>query len=240
MVDFLVGDDELVKCDVDPGGVIGGETELAEAVEVVVEIEGFDGAGFVLLVEVLDVGVVGAGLAPAFDAGDVGLEVAVFGGLVGPDLAVAADDVVFFGADPEGGGPVDSLFKGGGDADEFGDPVAPAGADDFLAEAGGDAVYDVLHEGVVAGVGAVGERSGVEEGGFGGGRVVLDSGGDFDAPFFNVTEDVPPFGLVGKVGVSYTRNESLPEGSSVRCSKRRRGERGTDTRSSSSILERSV
>ena len=131
--------------------------------------------------QILNEGVVGARVTPAFDAPHVAGEFASTGAVVGPDVAVTAHAVATRvgdrGPDVEGRGAVDRFFKGGGNAGEFGDVGAPFGANGMFAMAGGDAADDVVDEGLVAcGIGGdvEGEAASRAAGGGGGeGRVLL-------------------------------------------------------------------
>lgn len=129
------------------------EFQQAEAVMLVREVDGADGATFPGCGEVLDEGVVAAGVAPALDAPDVGAQFAGAGVFVRPDVAVAFDAVGACvgvrGTGVEGGGAIDGFFEGGGDAREAGDVLAEFGADGGFAVARGDGGEEIGDEGVV-------------------------------------------------------------------------------------------
>ena len=201
----------------------------AQPVVLVREVNAPDGLAAPQRGEVLDEGVIGAGVAPAFDTPDMAAEFATPGSLVGPDVAVAGDakgaHVSLAGTDIERGSAIDGLLKGGSYASEFEDVVTPLGTDGGFAMAGGDAADNVFDEGAVAsGIGRRGEgrRGG---GSTGDGRDVegvlllkvdeavcngcrVNAGGDFHAAGRDIAEEVPPFRVVGECGISDTSDEA--------------------------------
>ena len=219
----------ILQCEEDAPTVVVAEFELPEAIELVPEVEFADGEAAPEGGEVLDEAVVAARVAPAFDTPYVGAEFAASAGFVRPDVAVARDavgaGVGFLGTDVERGGAVDGFFEGSGDAGEFGDVIAPLGADDGFAVAGGDTPDDIVHESVIAGriVGAINRLSAsahtvivrsvrgvllleIDEavGDIG----LFDAITDFHAAGRNIAEEVPPFGVVGKGGVCDAGDEA--------------------------------
>ena len=98
--------------------------------------------------------IVAAGVAPAFDAADVGPQLAQARGIIGPDIAVATNAVgagiSLGGPDVEGRGAVNRFLEGGGNAGEFVNVVTPLGADDVFPVAGHDAAEEVVNESCVS------------------------------------------------------------------------------------------
>lgn len=145
--------------------------------------------------------------------------------------------VGFGGADVEGRGAVDGFFECGGEAGEFGGVGAEFEADGGFAVPGGDRAEEIVDEGGVVGwVGGLdGEGGGGDGGGVGrrwvgGGRTVgvggvggvlelevdeavgarsgFDAVRDFHAAGGDVTEEVPPFRVVGECRVGDAGNEA--------------------------------
>lgn len=132
--------------------------------------------------------------------------------------------VGFRGPCIQGRGPVYGFFKGGGHASEFGDVVAPLGADSGFAMPRSDAAKEILDKRRVMsriGVGDVVDQE-WSTGGHAGhgarcwrrvllleiyhpfrGRGWLDPAADLDAAGGHVAQNVPPFWMVGKGRVGH-------------------------------------
>lgn len=123
--------------------------------------------------------------------------------------------VGFLRADIQRRGTIDGFLKGGGDAGELCDVVAPLGADDRFAVAGSDTADDIVHESVVAcriitAINRLGTSTNttivrrvsrvllLEINEAVGNIGLLDAIADFHSAGGDIAEEVPPFGVVGK------------------------------------------
>lgn len=226
---LVVTPDGVFQREEDAPAVIVAEFQLAEAIELVSEIEFPDREAAPHGSEVLDEAVVAPRVPPPLDPPHVRAEFAAAARLVRPDVAVARHAVGarigLLRADVQRRGAVDGLFERGGDPGEFGDVVAPLGADDGFAMAGRDTPDDIVHERDIAGrvVNAVHRLrtaahaavvrrvrrvlllevdEAVRDVG------LLDAIGNLHAAGGDIAKEIPPFGVVGEGGVRDAGDEA--------------------------------
>ena len=155
LTDFGVRADGREESEIDGGGVGVRELLSAEAVVVVMQVDGGDWPGGVEVSEVLDEAVVASGVPPAFDSADVPAQFSLSRCFVAPYVAMSRNTrrtgVGFFATDIQCRGSIHRFLKSGGDAREFDNVISPFGPDDVLTMATGNASKDIVHKCLIAG-----------------------------------------------------------------------------------------